>query len=332
MATINWQEKIFQATPKNFDSVALEVFNHQYRHNPIYQQFCRLRGIQKASVKDITAIPFLPIQFFKTHTIQSGEFIPEKVFESSGTTGTDKSKHPVKSLSWYKSIFRSSFEHLLGNPDPYCWLGLLPGYLERPDSSLVYMTDSFIKDSLHPLSGFHLHNFEALNSILSELEAAGQPTLLLGVSFALLDFAERFPMQLKHTIVMETGGMKGRKEELPKEALHRLLKDAFGVKTIYSEYGMTELMSQAYSTGNGRYASPPWMKILIRSEDNPLLVEQNSPLKNSQGAINIIDLANIHSCSFIATDDLGKIHSDGTFEILGRLDQADIRGCSQLVF
>lgn len=331
MADISIQQKIFNVSADTFESLALEIFRYQYQHNSVYRKFCELLDKQLEDIVDISNIPFLPIQFFKTHVIQTGDFMPDAIFESSGTTGTVPSKHFVKSLDLYENSFMHCFEYSIGNPADYCILALLPGYLERPNASLVYMADKLMKKSQHPFNGFYLNEFKALYELLLRLESEGQPTILLGVSFALLDFAEQFPIALKHTMVMETGGMKGKREEITKEAMHKILMNAFGVNQICSEYGMTELMSQAYSKGEGLYKSPPWMKLMVRAEDNPQILIKPAANKVLQGPINMIDLSNIHSCSFIATDDLGKIHSDGRFEIIGRIDYSDIRGCSQLV-
>jgi hypothetical protein len=274
-------------------------------------------------VKTFSQIPFLPISFFKTHTVKTGSFIEETVFKSSGTTGAQSSCHFVKSLSLYEESFLRCFEQFYGRPESYCILGLLPSYLEQGASSLVYMVDVLVKRSAHPQSGFYLYDFAKLHQTLKQLESEGQSTILFGVTFALLDFAERARLPLKHTILIETGGMKGRKKELSKPALYEALKTGFSVDTIHSEYGMTELLSQAYAK-NGRYCCPPWMKVILRDETDPFSAGHSS------GAINVIDLANIWSCSFIATEDLGKLHGDGSFEVLGRMDNTDIRGCSQM--
>lgn len=255
----------------------------------------------------------------------STSFEPEAVFESSGTTQTLQSRHYVKSLALYEDAFFNGFELQFGNPQNYCILGLLPSYLERSNSSLVYMVKRLMDKSAHPANGFYLHNFETLANTLKELEQKQQPTLLFGVTFALLDFAEQFQIPLRSTIILETGGMKGRREELTREEVHLQLKKSFGLQAIHSEYGMTELLSQAYSTGEGIFRCPPWMKVLVRDEDDPLHVS-----KKGKGAINIIDLANIYSSCFIATDDVGEVFEDGSFRILGRMDNSDIRGCSLL--
>jgi hypothetical protein len=277
-------------------------------------------------VQTLPQIPFLPISFFKTHAVRSGNFIPEAVFESSGTTQTGNSRHEVKELGLYKRSFKAGFEHFYGPVSDWCILGLLPAYLERSNSSLVVMADELIRLSGHPGSGFYLYEHDKLYQVLRDLEHQGQKTLLLGVSFALLDFAENYSLSLKNTIVMETGGMKGRRKETTRPELHEFLTQRLGLGVIHAEYGMTELLSQAYSAGNGLFKAVPWMKTLVRNEDDPFDVREHGA-----GILNIIDLANIWSCSFIASDDAGKVHCDGSFEVSGRVDNSDIRGCSLLV-
>ncbi len=302
----------------------IEVFNQQFKNNLIYRSFCDLLYLSPSDIHQIEDIPFLPISFFKNKKVISGNKSTEIIFSSSGTTGSSTSRHHVSDLSIYEQSFLKAFQHFYGAPEDYVILGLLPSYLEREDSSLVYMVDTFIRKSQHPKSGFYLFNHEELHETLIELEASQTKTLLIGVSFALLDFIEKFPQQLKHTIVMETGGMKGRRKELIREDLHSILCEGFGVTQIHSEYGMTELLSQAYSKGDGIFHCPPWMKVLTREMEDPLSIQKT----NKTGGLNIIDLANIHSCSFIATQDLGKVHEDGSFEVLGRFDDSDIRGCN----
>lgn len=283
-------------------------------------------GYTPGSGKTPAEIPALPISFFKTHTVVTGTFQPEAVFESSGTTGMVTSRHMVKDASLYRKSFRDAFSLFYGDVSQWCVLGLLPSYLERQHSSLVYMVDDLIRNSGHEKSGFYLNEFAVLSRTLQQLEAAGQRTLLIGVTFGLLDFAEAYPQQLQHTVVMETGGMKGRKKEMTRAEVHALLKSGLGVQTVHSEYGMTELLSQAYSKGEGRLVCPPWMRVLVRDEEDPLQVRTTG-----RGLLQIIDLANIHSCSFIATEDVGIVHADGSFEVWGRLDNSDMRGCSLLV-
>lgn len=325
-----WKDKIFVSGISDREDIALEIFRFQYAHNPIYKEYTDALRVQPAMVKDITSIPFLPIRFFKSYPVQTTSFESQAVFESSGTTGSVNSRHLVKDLDLYKQSFTRAFELFYGNPADWCIIGLLPSYLERQNSSLVYMVNDLIKQSGHKANGFYLDEFEKLAAVLKELEDRKQKTLLIGVTFALLDFAEQFPMKLEHTIIMETGGMKGRRGELVRPTIHNLLTQAFGLSHIHSEYGMTELLSQGYSDGNGLFRSPPWLKVLVRDEEDPLTVF-NTPVSGvASGAINIIDLANIYSCSFIATDDAGRIFPGNSFEVLGRLDNSDLRGCSLL--
>jgi hypothetical protein len=314
---------IFSVTPQTFTLSALQIFNHQYQHNLVYRYWVNSLGIDPSSVETIKDIPFLPISFFKSHKVVAGEFTEAVIFESSGTTQTINSKHYVRDAELYKRSCFKGFERLYGNISDWCVLGLLPSYLERNGSSLVMMVDEFIKQSNHAESGFYLYDFERLASVLQELESRQRKTLLIGVTFALLDFAEQFPTTLKHTTVMETGGMKGRRKEMIRAEVHDLLTRNLGVKKIHSEYGMTELLSQGYSYGDGIFQTVPWMRILLRDEDDPLLIKEEG-----RGLINVIDLANVYSCSFIATDDAGRLWKDGSFEVVGRFDNSDIRGCS----
>ena len=311
----------------DFKAVALAVFKHQFEHNSVYRSFCDLLYKHPSDVHTIEQIPFLPIEFFKTRSIVSTHKAVQATFTSSGTTGSVVSKHHVCDLEVYKQSFRTGFASFYGNIEDYTVLALLPSYLEREGSSLVYMANDMIAQSKQPESGFYLHDLEALKNTLWKLEAKGQKTLLMGVSYALLDLIEVHPFNLKHTTIMETGGMKGQRKELVKSELHALLKQGFGVDTIHSEYGMTELLSQAYSKGDGIFETPPWMKVLTRDPEDALSIQ---PIGRS-GGMNIIDLANLNSCAFIATQDLGKMRSDGRFEILGRFDQSDIRGCNLMV-
>lgn len=303
----------------------LPLFQFQYRHNQVYQEWCDALHVKANDVDAIDKIPFLPISFFKTHQVVCDKFVPQLIFESSGTTQTVNSRHYVKDASIYEKSFRKGFELFYGHPKDWCIIGLLPAYLERKNSSLIKMAQDLITDSGYPSSGFYLYDFEKLASVLQELERKGQKTLLLGVTFALLDFAKAFPMKLEHTIIMETGGMKGRKKELTRNEVHEILENAFQLSHIDSEYGMTELLSQAYAYKNGIYTCPPWMKMLLRDANDPLQIKYEG-----QGLVNIIDMANIYSCSFIATDDVGIRYPDGRFEIQGRLDNSDLRGCSLL--
>jgi hypothetical protein len=319
------EDKIFDLTPDGFTQHALQLFEYQYKNNNVYHQYVNALGRMPASVKNITDIPFLPVRFFKSHTVKTGDFIPEQVFESSGTTTTINSNHYVKSLDLYRKSFRRGFEYFYGHPEKWCIIGLLPAYLERPNSSLVTMVDDLIQQSKHPMSGFYLYNYDELAQTLQLLEAAGTKTLLIGVTFALLDFAAAHPMPLKHTVVMETGGMKGRKREMIREEVHALLQQAFQIQQIHSEYGMSELLSQGYSKGEGVFDTVPWMKVLVREMEDPLTVSLSG-----KGLINVIDFANRDSCAFIATDDVGKLEENGSFEVNGRVDHSDLRGCSLL--
>ncbi|WP_452232333.1 LuxE/PaaK family acyltransferase [Lacinutrix sp. MEBiC02595] len=311
----------------DFETVALQVFKFQFENNAVYRSFCDLLYIHPSDVKRIEEIPFLPISFFKTHAILSASEEIEETFTSSGTTGSVTSKHQVTNVSIYEESFRSGFKHFYGDIKDYTILALLPNYLEREGSSLVYMVNDMIKKSNKPESGFYLDNLSALKSKLETLDKQGEKVLLIGVSFALLDLVENHSFALKNTIIMETGGMKGRRKELIREELHDILKQGFGVQKIHSEYGMTELLSQAYSTGNGVFNCPNWMQVLTRDTEDALSIQ--TPGKT--GGLNVIDLANINSCSFIATQDLAKVSSDGSFEILGRFDNSDIRGCNLMV-
>ncbi len=282
-------------------------------------------------INSLESIPFLPISFFKTHEVKTTAFNGEAIFESSGTTGENTSRHFVKKLSLYRKSFSKGFNLFYGAPKQWCILGLLPGYLERENSSLVAMVNDLIGESENPYSGFYLHNHEKLYQALVHNEIIGQPTLLIGVTFSLLDFAEKHSIKLRNTVIMETGGMKGRREEITREEVHKFLETRMGAKTIHSEYGMTELLSQAYSKGKGMFQCPPWMKVLVREYHDPFAITsrpQNE--KGTSGLLNIIDLANIYSCCFIATDDAGKLYKNSSFEVLGRRDASDLRGCSLL--
>jgi hypothetical protein len=319
-------EKIFSRLPGDFIIRALELFKYQYLENPLYRNFADRFRANPGTVCALHQIPFLPVSFFKSDEVKTGDFTPEIIFESSGTTGQTPARHFVKESGLYRESFVKGFEFFYGEPRDYCILGLLPGYLERKGSSLVLMVDELIRLSGHAASGFYLYDFEKLHQVLVSLEKNKQPALLIGVSFALLDFAEKYSMQLSHTLLMETGGMKGRREEITRVELHEILKRKLGVSRVHSEYGMTELLSQAYSEGEGLYKPVPWMKALVRDEDDPLSLHESG-----EGLLNIIDLANRDSCAFIATDDVVKLNEDGSFEILGRMDNSDIRGCSLLL-
>ncbi len=312
---------------KEFHKLTMKIFRHQYTNNIIYNQYCNFVKRTPENVKTIEDIPFLPIEFFKNKEIISKNLQPEITFSSSGTTGMITSKHHVADLNFYIKSFQSAFSHFYGNIEDYVILALLPSYLEREGSSLVFMADDLIKNSNRPESGFYLRDYDLLSSHLKKLDSDGQNVLLIGVTYALLDLVEKESFSLKNTIIMETGGMKGKRKEMIREELHQLLCKGFGVDKIHSEYGMTELLSQAYSFGDGIFECPPWMNILIRDTEDPFHLISNG----KTGGVNVIDLANYHSCSFIATQDLGKKYDNGTFEILGRFDHSDIRGCNLLV-
>jgi phenylacetate-coenzyme A ligase PaaK-like adenylate-forming protein len=309
-----------------FEKKALELYAFQYRHNTVYRQFSNLLDKSPGNVKSLYDIPFLPVEMFKWHQVVSAPPPYEAVFESSGTTGMIRSKHYVKDLSVYKTAFRKTFEMFYGPSSGYLILALLPSYLERDNSSLIYMMNDLIA-SARPGSGFYLHDTERLYRNLVQADSSGEKVLLFGVSFALWDFSVQYDFNLKNTIIMETGGMKGRKREPVRQELHGILSENFGVPVIHSEYGMTELLSQAYSRGEGKFKTPPWMKILIRDTEDPMSYLP----ENKTGGINIIDLANVYSCAFIATQDLGKQLPGGSFEVSGRFDNSDIRGCNLLI-
>lgn len=311
----------------DFEQLALEIFRYQYAQVPVYGEFCKQLAVAPEKVKSLEQIPFLPVDFFKTHRVSSKPEKAKLVFSSSGTTGASTSFHEVPEPAIYEQSFEKAFQYFYGDIRDYCVLALLPSYLERQGSSLVYMADSLIKASAHPDSGFYLHDLAGLQQKLVKLKAQGQKTLLLGVTYALLDLAEQFPTDFPELIIMETGGMKGQRKEMIREEVHAQLSTAFGVRKINSEYGMTELLSQAYSFGDGIFRCPPWMRILIREMNDPLSLAK----AGQSGGINIIDLANIYSCAFIAVQDIGRSRADGSFEVLGRYDQAQIRGCNLLV-
>nr|WP_299031777.1 acyl transferase [uncultured Tenacibaculum sp.] len=312
---------------EDFTNTALQVFKHQFANNKVYRSFCDLIYVHPSDVHTVEQIPFLPIQFFKTREVLSSADEIQETFTSSGTTGSTTSKHLVTDLSWYETSYLKGFEHFYGNIEDYVVLALLPNYLERKGSSLIYMVDDLIKRSQHTESGFYLNNLDELAQKLKFLDTQGKKVLLIGVSFALLDLIEQYEFNLSNTIIMETGGMKGRRKELIRSELHTILSNGFGVKNIHSEYGMTELLSQGYSKGNGIFNCPPWMQILTRDTEDALTILP----KGKSGGINVIDLANYNSCSFIATQDLGKVYQDNSFEIIGRFDNSDIRGCNLMV-
>ncbi len=321
------QEKIRKVSPEDFESVALQVFQYQATHNPVYREYLRLLRRDPASVSQLSELPFLPISFFKTHTLKSGEWPAGQIFTSSGTSGSVNSRHHIRDPDFYLENARRGFTRQYGPVEGYLTLALLPSYLERSGSSLVAMAQDFIRRSDYPQSGFFLYNTDELLEIIALARKNGWAVLLLGVSFALLDLAEAHPQPMPGVTIMETGGMKGRRRELTREELHRRLKAAFEVPVVHSEYGMTELLSQAYSPGDGRFYPSETMRVLSREITDPL-----SPQSFGRtGALNIIDLANLHTISFIATDDLGRVYDDYSFEVLGRLDASDVRGCNLMV-
>jgi hypothetical protein len=323
---IQQQDWLSGVTRRHFESYALALFRYQREQCVIYREFTAAIGRQPDAVTTIRDIPFLPISFFKTHTVTAGSFSPELIFESSGTTAAQNSRHLVRDAALYRQSFLAGFRQFYGAPEEYIFLCLLPSYLERGNSSLVYMADDLIRQSGKKESGFYLNEWQQLAATLHEVKRKGLKTILLGVTFALLDFAEQFPMDLSGITVMETGGMKGRREEWTRDQVHTFLKEQWNLEKVHSEYGMTELLSQAYSGGDGIYRPAASMQVMVRDENDPFdLKTQGS------GCLNIIDLANVHSCAFIATDDIAKIAGDGSFEVMGRLDNSALRGCSLMV-
>jgi phenylacetate-coenzyme A ligase PaaK-like adenylate-forming protein len=322
-------DRIFNINDKeSFHACALEIFRMQYEGNEVYADFIKNLRINPSDIKAPEEIPFLPVGFFKTQKVVTGMHPHVRIFESSGTTSGESSKHYIVDIGLYENSFLRSFNIFYGDPDDYMIAALLPSYTERENSSLVYMMDKLIGMSSYPGSGFYKDDFESLISAISDARRNKSKVLLMGVSFALLDLAEKYSPDLHDVIVMETGGMKGRRKEITRTELHSILKKAYNVDSIHSEYGMTELLSQAYSKGEGIFHCPPWMEILIRDPQDPLTLVKEPGVT---GGINIIDLANIHSCSFISTGDLGKLHEEGSFEVLGRIDNSDIRGCNLLI-
>jgi len=321
------ERRIFKTTPGNFQDIALEVFRYQANTNRVYADYINLLKIDPNSINTITGIPFLPISFFKTHKVIVNGKNTESTFISSGTTGSETSKHHVVSLQLYESSFLGAFKKFYGTPSDHCILALLPSYLEREGSSLVYMVNKLIEESKHPLSGFYLNEYDQIIQVILELERKCQKTILLGVTYALLELASKYKLKLSNTIIMETGGMKGRGKELVRNEVHQIIRDAFEVEMVHSEYGMTELLSQAYSLGDGIFQCPPWMRVFCRDPYDPFAILPSG----RTGALNITDLANLYSCSFIQTDDLGTVNLDGTFEVIGRMDGSQIRGCNLLV-
>ena len=322
------KQQVFSiSNEQQFAETALQVFRFQAENCLVYREFITNLKVDIDAIDRVENIPFLPISFFKSHEVLSTIDKVQVTFTSSGTTGVINSRHLVTDVTWYKESFRRAFDLFYGGIHDYCVLALLPSYLEREGSSLIYMAEDLVKRSENPDSGFYLYNHDDLFAQLKRQQKAKKPTLLIGVTFALLDFVERYSIDFPELIVMETGGMKGRRKEMIREELHQTLCKGFGVNTIHSEYGMTELLSQAYSNGDGIFNCPPWMKIIIRDPNDPMTLLDN----DKTGGINVIDLANINSCSFIATQDLGKFYKDGSFEVLGRFDNSDIRGCNLLI-
>ena len=321
------RKRILESNDFDFEELALKLFKYQSEENSIYHEYLKHLNVQINSVTSLNDIPCLPIAFFKSHKVVTSSFQHEAIFESSGTTATVKSKHYISSLSWYDNVSHKIFTGAYGSIEDHCFLALLPSYLERNNSSLIRMVQSFINKNKYKQSGFYNKNFDSLARQLQKNERDKISTILFGVTFALLDFAEKCSMDLRNTTIIETGGMKGRRKELTRQEVHNKLKHTFGLKNIHSEYGMTELLSQAYSKNNGVFKSPSWMKIVINEMNDPL----SKPIFDRLGRINIIDLANIDSCAFIQTDDVGKAHRDGTFQVLGRIDGSDLRGCNLMI-
>ena len=320
--------RIFKiSSEEEFDLLALEVFEYQYQNTQVYREFCDFLRKGPAQVTKVEEIPFLPIELFKFKRILPRNLDSEFYFSSSGTTDSQISKHYIADLDLYRKSFRNTFESFYGKADNYCIIALLPSYLERKDSSLVFMVDDLISGSNNPASGFYLDEYLELANLLHKLNSEGTPVILIGVSFALLDMAHEYPLSLPNTTVIETGGMKGRKKEIIRAELHQQLIEAWGLQNVHSEYGMTELLSQAYAQEEGIFHSPPWMRVLIRDTEDPLKFLGSG----KTGGINVIDLANIYSCSFLATQDLGKLKINGGFEVLGRFDHSDVRGCNLMV-
>lgn len=322
-----WREARLLQSDTGFESLAIRLFNYQVEHIPAYREFVRLLGISPEQVDAVSKIPFLPVEFFKNHKVHDASTDPLCCFASSRTTGNEPSRHFVVNPEIYRESYMDGFSRVYGHPSNYCILALLPGYLEREDSSLVYMVDGLMRASGHERNGFYLHNHDLLAESLGFLEKKGAKIMLVGVSFALLDFFERYPLQLNNAIIMETGGMKGKRRELVRSELHDRLRQASGVCSVHSEYGMTELLSQAYAKADGIFSCPPWMRVMVRETDDPF-----GPFLNDvTGFIHIIDLANVHTCAFLSTKDLGKSWVDGRFEVLGRSDASEVRGCNLMV-
>jgi len=318
------KDKIFSVTHNNFETLALEIFQYQAAQNPVYEQYLHFLGINPKEVKKVVQIPFLPIELFKSHRVISGSGEPQTIFESSGTTGTIPSRHFVTDLSIYNESLLKGYTHFFGDPSQYTFLALLPSYLERQTSSLTYMMQYLMDINPNGDNGFYLYDHDLLASKMAQLISEGRKIFFIGVSFALLDFADSYQPDLSNAIIMETGGMKGRRKELIRAELHQVLKSAFNAHHIMSEYGMTELLAQAYARQDGLFETPPWMKLMIRDPNDPFAWMP----EGQTGGLNIIDLSNINSCSFVATQDIARQTTDGRFEIMGRFDNSDLRGCS----
>jgi hypothetical protein len=321
-------DRIFNLSDdREFNETALEIFHVQYNGNKIYRQFADALGTDASSIAHFSQVPFLPVSFFKTHTVYCGTTAPQKTFLSSGTTGMERSRHEVREVSIYRQSLRFAWEKFYGPIAEWEIFGLMPAPDENPDSSLIFMVDEWVKLSSSAISGFYRDRMNLLSEILEKNNSTGRKRLVIGLSYALLDFADEYQSEYPEVVFMETGGMKGKRREMVREELHALLKESFAATAIHSEYGMTELLSQAYSGGNGRFHSPPWMKVIARDPNDPVKLFPH----DKTGCLNIIDLANLHSCSFIATEDLGRTHEDGSFEVLGRFDPSDVRGCNLMI-
>lgn len=325
----SFRDSLFRISSRTeFEKIALDIFRFQFHDNPVYRQYVSFLGTSPGFVTSVEKIPFLPIELFKNHRIITGEADVEKVFESSGTTGSETSRHFVTDLTVYHESLISSFRMFWGDPREYFFAALLPSYLERGNSSLVYMADFLIRNSSDRRSSFFLDDQGLLIPVLEKVKSERRKGMLIGVSFALLNMAEKLSPDLSGITVVETGGMKGRRSEITREELHAILKEKLNITSVHSEYGMTELLSQAWSKGEGIFYTPPWMRIILREINDPLSVFDEPGIT---GGINIIDLANFNSCSFISTGDLGRLHPDGGFEVLGRFGNSDLRGCNLLI-
>jgi hypothetical protein len=319
--------KLYSVNDDTFENIALELFHFQAVHNPVYRLYLSNLNVDIKSIKKLDQFPFLPIRFFKSHDIKTGDWNPQVTFNSSGTTSLSTSKHSVRDLGFYLNHTQRCFEYFFGSLDEYHLLALLPSYLEREGSSLIAMIDHFIKLTGSDHSDFYLADLPKLIAELESLKSMGKKTVLWGVSFALMDLAEKYKVDLSHCLVFETGGMKGRRKEIVRDELHKILKEAFYISNVFSEYGMTELLSQAYTKGGTRFYCSPWMKVTGREITDPF----ETGLLNETSGINVIDLANWHSVAFIETEDLGRVFGDGSFEVLGRADNSDARGCNLLL-